>query len=163
MVRGRKPKPTALRLLEGVGGQNAGHRALPVDEPSPARAARLPNAPAHLDDEGQREWRRMGKRLHRLGLFTEIDGPALTGYCQAWSMHVRATRELHENGILIATPNGHIQTSPFWTMAMQALEMMRKYLAEFGMSPSARTRVTKAEAAEADPFEDFLKSHGRAG
>lgn len=47
-IRGRKPKPTALKVLEG----NPGHRPLNKKEPLPK--GRLPRCPDWLEDDARR-------------------------------------------------------------------------------------------------------------
>ena len=64
--RGRKPKPTAVKVLEG----NPGKRSLNTGEPKPEKKA--PRCPAWLEDEAKKEWRRMAKQLEHLGILTEI-------------------------------------------------------------------------------------------
>jgi hypothetical protein len=42
---------------------------------------------------------------------------------------------------------------------MKAMKQMQSWLAEFGMTPSSRSRVKAGEPGEAsDPFEDLLNS-----
>ena len=65
--RGRKPKPTALKMLEG----NPGGRPLNEAEPKPQKKA--PRCPPWLEDEAKREWKRMAKVLEQMGLLTEMD------------------------------------------------------------------------------------------
>lgn len=65
--RGRKPKPTALKELEG----NPGRRPLNGAEPKPERKA--PRCPSWLEEEAKKEWRRMGRILEQMGLLTEMD------------------------------------------------------------------------------------------
>ena len=77
--RGRKPKPTALKVLEG----NPGGRPLNPNEPKPAKKA--PRCPSWLEDEAKKEWKRMGKTLEQMGLLTEMDMAAFAGYCQAYA------------------------------------------------------------------------------
>ena len=77
--RGRKPKPTAVKVLEG----NPGKRSLNTGEPKPEKKA--PRCPAWLEDEAKKEWRRMAKQLEHLGILTEIDMAAFAGYCQAYA------------------------------------------------------------------------------
>ena len=55
--RGRKPKPTAVKVLEG----NPGKRSLNTGEPKPEKKA--PRCPAWLEDEAKKEWKRMAKQL----------------------------------------------------------------------------------------------------
>ena len=82
--RGRKPKPTHLKLVTG----NPGKRALNENEPKPELS--LPSPPPHLDDEAKVEWGRVSERLYALGCLAEIDRAALAAYCQAYSRWVRA-------------------------------------------------------------------------
>ena len=65
--RGRKPKPTAVKVLEG----NPGKRSLNTAEPKPEKKA--PRCPSWLEDEAKKEWKRMSKQLEQLGILTEID------------------------------------------------------------------------------------------
>lgn len=51
--RGRKPKPTAVKVLEG----NPGKRSLNTAEPKPEKKA--PRCPSWLEDEAKKEWKRM--------------------------------------------------------------------------------------------------------
>ena len=78
-TKGRKPKPTALKLLEG----NPGKRPLNVDEPKPKKQA--PSCPSWLEPEAKKEWKRMAKTLESIGILTEIDKAAFSGYCQAYA------------------------------------------------------------------------------
>ena len=48
---------------------------------------------------------------------------------------------------------------PYLTVADQALEMMRKFLVEFGLTPSARSRIKLPEGnGAADEFDLFLEA-----
>ena len=71
--RGRKPKPTVLKALEG----NPGKRALNMNEPNPPKKA--PRCPSWLEQEAKKEWRRMGKLLEVTGVLTEMDMTAFAG------------------------------------------------------------------------------------
>ena len=62
--RGRKPKPTAVKQLEG----NPGKRQLNANEPKPA--ARAPSCPKWLEDDAKKEWRRLAKQMEQLGILT---------------------------------------------------------------------------------------------
>ena len=62
--RGRKPKPTAIKELEG----NPGKRPLNKNEPKPEKTA--PKCPTWLDKEAKKEWRRMSKSLEAIGILT---------------------------------------------------------------------------------------------
>jgi len=132
---GRKPKPTVLKVLAG----NPGHRPLNPREPEPRR--RMPPCPDVLQGEARAEWHRMGRKLHQAGLLTEIDGPALMGYCLAYGRLLDAEAKLREYGSVVKAPSGYLVHSPYLAIANKALEQMRSMLVEFGMTPSSRSRV----------------------
>ena len=149
---GRKPKPTHIKLLQG----NPGKRPLNDREPQPE--PKIPRAPEHLSDEAKREWRRMSKTLFDLGLMTEIDRAALAAYCVAWGRWVEAENNLKKYGTVMLSPDkGWPVQSPYLSIANRAMEQLQKFMTEFGMTPSSRTRVKRAEPGEeADPFEELF-------
>ena len=152
MQRGRKPQPTATKKLRG----NPGKRPLNQDEPQPKAPAKLPDPPAHLGGSGKREWRRIGKELLAAGLYTVVDRSALAAYCAVYENWVDAHQRVVDDGLLTKTKAGNTVQNPYLSIANKQLELMNRFLTEFGMTPSSRSRV-KAEKPEADdPFEAFL-------
>ena len=77
--RGRKPKPTAIKVLEG----NPGKRELNQNEPKPEKKA--PRCPAWLEPEAKKEWRRTAKRLRASRHPNGGCMAAFAGYCQAYA------------------------------------------------------------------------------
>lgn len=148
---GRKRKPTALKVLAG----NPGKRPLPENEPMPDAA--IPMHPDHLDDEAIAEWDRITPLLYDLGLLTQIDRAALAKYCVAWSRWVNAERAMLKHGVIVKSPNGFPVQSPFLAVANRAMSQIKESLAEFGLSPSARTKVAATKKKEkANPFAELL-------
>lgn len=149
-MTGRKPKPTALKLLQG----NPGNRPINKKEPKPK--AQKPRAPTHLDDEAKKEWRRMSDKLFDLGLLTEIDKAALAAYCMAWSRWVQAELNIQKYGMVQLSPDKKWPVqSPYLPIANRAMEQMTKLLAEFGMTPSSRSRLQVDTGEKSDPFEEW--------
>jgi len=136
LMRGRKPVPTPLRLVSG----NPGKRPLNALEPKPR--VTVPTCPAHLSPSAKSEWKRLAKLLHELGVISELDRAALAAYCQSYGRWVEAERKLKETPILLKTPAGYVQPSPWLGIANKNLEMMHKFMTELGLSPVSRTRVS---------------------
>ena len=134
-MRGRKPKPTHLKLLDG----NPGKRGINASEPQPSR--RAPTCPAHLCPPAKAEWKRLATQLTILRILTELDRAALAAYCQSYGRWVEAERKLHETPMLLKLPSGYVQQNPWLTIANKQLELMHRYLSEFGLS---RSRVSLA-------------------
>lgn len=151
--RGRKPKPTALKELEG----NPGGRPLNQSEPKPKRKA--PRCPTWLEDEAKKEWKRMGKILEQMGLLTEMDMAAFAGYCQAYARWKEAEEFITQHGNMIRTPNGYLQQVPQVSIAQTNLKIMLKFCEQFGLTPSARSRITAGEGSidSSDEMEQLLR------
>ena len=146
--RGRKPKPTALKMLEG----NPGGRPLNEAEPKPQKKA--PRCPTWLEDEAKREWKRMAKVLEQLGLLTEMDMAAFAGYCQAYARWKEAEEFLTQHGSMVRTPNGYLQQVPQVSIAQTNMKIMLKFCEQFGLTPSARSRIVGGEGVS-DPADEM--------
>ena len=129
--RGRKPLP---RVVEGG---NAAFRA-------------LPRCPGHLNDTARREWRRLASALHAVGVLTVADRTALAVYCQAYSRWVEAEEKLANTPMLLKTPSGYAQQSPWLSVANKQMELMARYMGELGLTPVARARL---EINQDDPVD----------
>lgn len=141
---GRKPKPTVLKLIAG----NPGRRPLNPAEAKPENT--LPPCPEHLSDSAKREWERIAPSLHAAGLLTSIDGAALAGYCDAYGRWEDANAMIRRTGMVVKSPKGFAIQSPFVGIANRALDQMKMFLVEFGMTPSSRSRITVAGHDEKD-------------
>ena len=132
---GRKPKPTALKELEG----NPGKRQLNSNEPKPK--AKAPSCPKWLDDDAKKEWRRLSKQMEQMGILTEIDMAAFAGYCQAYSRWKAAEEFISKHGSIVKTPSGYWQQVPQVSIAQQYLKQMQKFCEQFGLTPASRSRI----------------------
>ena len=159
MKPGTKPKPTQLKLVEG----NRGKRPLNTKEPRTVTA--LPSPPHHLSADALEEWNRVAHWLHRIGLLSEVDRAALAAYAQAYGRWVQAERAIAKmadkdqltGGLMIKTTNGNAIQNPLVGTANKAAADMMRYAAEFGMTPSARTRIeTQASDQNADPTDHYF-------
>ena len=106
-TRGRKPKPTAMKELEG----NPGKHPLNTSEPKPNKKA--PACPKWLEPEAKKEWRRLAKQMEAIGILTEVDMAAFAGYCQAYARWKEAEEFITQHGTIVKTPSGYWQQG--WT------------------------------------------------
>ena len=86
------------------------------------------------------------------------DRSALAAYCTAYSRWVQAEAQVRQYGTIVKSPvKGFPLKSPYLTVADQALETMRKFMVEFGLTPSSRSRIKVPDSARAaDEFDLFL-------
>ena len=135
MTRGRKPKPTAIRIAQGNPGKRGFNHAEPVLPEG------MPDCPDHLDGEARAEWFRLVGPLHEAGVLTTVDRGALAAYAQAWSRWVEAEEKLKTTPTIMKTPSGYIQQNPWLGIANKQMELMGRYMAELGITPASRSRV----------------------
>jgi len=148
MPSGRKPKPTVLKLLEG----NRGKRPIPQDEPKPAKPVRTPPCPRWISPYARKEWTRIAKELHRLGLLTNLDVAVLISYCTAYGRLREAENKLKDQNSVVETSNGNLVQNPWIGIANRAMDQIRRFASELGLSPSARVRL---EVRPEDPEMDL--------
>ena len=154
--RGRKPKPTAIKVLEG----NPGKRELNLYEPKPNK--KMPKCPDWLDDEAKEEWKRLAKNLNELGLLTELDMAAFASYCQAYARWKEAEEFISQHGTIVKTKTGYWQQVPQVSIAHSNQKIMMQAASEFGLTPSSRSRIIADESAtkESDAMEILLMNGG---
>jgi len=159
-MAGRKPRPTAIKILEGEPNKDR----INLNEPKPRLS--IPTCPAHLSGAARYEWRRIVPELEALGLLTQVDRAALAGYCQAYGRWVIAERKLSElssmspdrMAFLYKTTNGNLIINPLLSVANKAMEQMHKFLIEFGMTPSSRCRISVAAGESEDAMDRILST-----
>lgn len=139
MKPGPKPKPTAVLKLSGA------YRADRHADAHPEPPVSAPERPAHLQGEALAEWDRITGQLVALGIVSRIDRAALAGYCSAWGRMVAAEATIAAEGLTIATGEGMVRQHPAVRIAVEAASEVRRFAAEFGMTPSSRRNV-KASA-----------------
>lgn len=150
MTRGRKPKPTEQKKLEG----NPGKRALNDQEPQPDVA--IPECPPHLEGEARKEYQRITAELVKLKILSEVDRAALVAYCQAWGDYVQATKEIKKEGEVLYSDKGNAYINPWKNIQTSAMDRMLRFSAEFGMTPSSRTRIKVEKPTEEDKMAGYL-------
>jgi P27 family predicted phage terminase small subunit len=132
---------------------NPGKRRLNEHEPSLMSA--LPKCPSNITGEARREWNRVSVELYDAGLLTNVDRAALAGYCRAWSEAILADRMISKKGRYIYGVNGIQIEAPWVATSRRAWGQVLRFMTEFGMTPSARSRV-KAVDPRQMKLEDVL-------
>ena len=139
-MRGRKPTPTAI--LKAQGSRRAAGR---TGEPTPPVTAPMP--PKELNEQAMVEWRRIVPLLEEMNLLAQADRAALALYCQAFARWQDAEKNIAEDGVIVKAPSGYPVQNPYISISNGAIGQILKLLGEFGLSPSARTRLRPAAIA----------------
>lgn len=149
MPGGRPRTPTRVLMMRGT--HRADRHGSIADEVEFKPITSLPPAPGFFDELAAFEWSRVGPELVTKQLLTEADMAAFTLYCLNVSRVVAAERMITADGMMIKTPQGFLQAHPAVSIARQCGAEVRKFAQEFGMTPSARTRVRTVTAAPKKP------------
>lgn len=171
--RGRRPKPTRVRELEG----NPSKRPYNRREPQPTEGR--VTCPSWLSTKGKAEWKRITPELRRMRLLTIVDRAALAAYCQAYAELEEATEILNREGRIIIVPityrdkqTGEEKISGEKRVAHPANKLQRdgfarvkQFLAEFGLTPASRAKLEGPvqESDNNDPFEALKLRAEKAG
>ena len=150
---GPGPKPTVLKVIAG----NPGKRALPKNEPKPPIDVDA-RCPTRLKGDARKEWKRIAPVLRDAGLLTKIDGTALTLYCEAHELYLKAKKHVDTEPLIdFVGEHAYPTPTPYLAIMNKQADRMRQFLIEFGMTPSSRTRVqvTPPKGAEEDEWGDL--------
>jgi P27 family predicted phage terminase small subunit len=155
-MAGRRPKPTALKVITG----NPGKRALNPDEPMPEPCK--VNMPNGLSDDAKKMWRDIVPHLEVLRVLTALDRPALVRMCECYAEIQAAQEEIRNGGLIVetVTTDGKVlsRANPAVAMLSDADRRFKAYLVEFGLTPAARSKVKVAGDGD-KPKEDPVRNY----
>jgi P27 family predicted phage terminase small subunit len=153
--RGPPPTPTALKLVKG----NPGKRELNKREPRATGSLGAP--PDHLGAVGKAAWRNLVNVIAGMNLESGSDRRALELLVSTYEEWREARALVVEHGLtyerLTAQGEKIIVARPEVAIAADAMRRLHRQLLEFGLTPSARSRVEAGEKETVDPMEEFLK------
>jgi P27 family predicted phage terminase small subunit len=151
-MRGRRPKPTRLKVLTG----NPGKRPLNESEPCPEPV--VPDCPLELSEVARREWNRLAGDLASLRIVTNLDRAALAAYCSAYALWAEANEAIQKYGMMIKSPSGFPVQSPYVAVANRQTEIMIRIASEFGFTPASRSRISTLSNSEPTLFDALENS-----
>ena len=146
-MRGRRPKPTRMKVLTG----NPGKRPLNEHEPRPIPV--VPDCPPELGLAAQREWARLVGELSSLNMITKLDRAALATYCGAYALWAEATEAIQKFGAMVKSPTGYPMQSPYISIANRQAEIMMRIASEFGFTPASRSRISVPRQSDLPLFD----------
>ena len=145
--RGPKPKPTSILKLGGSWRGNINR-----SEPKPSKKKTV-RAPSYLNDEAKKIWDRIVPVLKDMQVLTHADVHALARYCDAYVLWIATCHFLNENGLAyiiyetdeIGNETNQIRMVKKYPQAdcyLKLSALLSRYEQEFGLTPSARSRIT---------------------
>lgn len=152
-LRGRPPKPTALRLIEG-------DRNSRISKNEPIPRLRTPVCPDEVSDAVREIWEYTVAELSIMGIAYACDRDTLLCYCEAVVSHRRACAILAKSGVLIKGIAGGMVRNPALPIQRDTSHTIRAFAQEFGLTPSSRTRIENRDGPGVDDEENPFASTG---
>lgn len=148
-MRGRKPKPHELKLLQGT--LTHSDKVKRIREPKVSK--NLDSAPDWFTHSQKASWD-YAIENSPAGLLKRLDRSVLTAWVIAEDNHRFASQQLQTNGMVFISPNGHEVQSPYVGILNTQAQMMTKCASEMGFTPTSRSRIVIDEEEVADdPWE----------
>lgn len=133
---------------------NPGQRKLPENEPPELDG--MPECPKHVTGEAKAEWNRVCQDLKDMGLMSRAYRPALAAYVDTWAEFVKCKEAYAKMGPVIKTTNGNYVQNPMLGAVNRLKDDLRKWLVEFGLTASSKTRVAMEPVKQDDDIEHYL-------
>jgi P27 family predicted phage terminase small subunit len=135
-MKGRKPKPTHLKLVRN----NPGRRPLNPREPRAPIAE--PVCPEHLNAKAREHWARTTAILRKMNILSVADADVIAAYCTAYARWVDAETKMATYGVVMKAPKSGVpMQSIFLSIANNALAQIDRLGEKLGLSPQARARL----------------------
>ena len=152
MTKGPKPRAISVSEAGGSYAKNPSRRPTKIVKAD----ARLPEPPAFLTDDpvAMEHWHEVVDVLKSANILTKTDTHLLATYCSVYSEWTKCHSHIQKNGH--SDENG--KTSPESVAYFKLLAQHSKLVAELGLSPSSRARLSVAISEEEKEDEVSIAS-----
>ena len=95
------------------------------------------------------------EKLNQMGVLTEIDRSAFAAYCQSYARWKEAQEHIDSEGATYETENGMQRPNPWVAICNTEQRLMMQAASEFGLTPSARSRIMAASGVGKDEEDEM--------
>jgi len=158
MPKGGRPKPDALKILQGDPGRTLKKKARHVPEdPSPLGDNVVP--PIELGPVEQRLWNQLLPLLRDRKFLQATDLLTFTRYCKFFALFIEMAPKVSAKALVKVTKSSHVEMERLdkrFAALMQIDKRLCEHEAMFGLNPVARQTFLARQAAQAPrlPFEN---------
>ena len=152
MTAGRKPTPTALKLVKG----NPGKRAKRAPSVKPQGDLVIPN---YLEGDALECFQLIAGAMPP-STYSVTDTGGLAVYAVAWADHKRATSALITEPAIVAGSTGNMQPNPWFKIKNEAARIMMSMGDRLGLDPKARAGLCPAENKPKSKFAGLIGQSG---
>ena len=144
---GRRPKPTALKVLKGVRSDRINH-----NEPQPKPGE--PVKPESLSGWAGKVWDRLAPVVLAMDVLTVADGDAFATLCELIATRELVSQEKSRPSFqafiswLDKSGQPHVRQHPAIVLERATASALRPYFEKFGLDPQGRARLTVGPAKD---------------
>jgi len=162
MPRGRKPLASKVHERNGsydTNPQRRNHREPQAIEGAPE----MPEC-VSSDEVAAAKWNETCQFLKQMGILAKSDVVLLEQFCVTYSLYLTTLKSVRKTGVvLVRTKDGDTKAyrNPFTTELQKLMDRIHKLIADLGLSPSSRSRLTASVVDDKDdPFTQWLQRRG---
>lgn len=153
-MRGRKPKPTAIKERDNSFARHPERRN--HDEPQPKIGRPQKPQIVAMCEIASAEWDSITQELEDMRVLTEADRANLTIYCTNFAEWVKLQKHVRENGYSTMNDKGNVSQTPEAVQVHRYADRCLKILIEIGMTPSSRSRMIKNPEEKSSPLDSLI-------
>lgn len=159
-MRGRRPKPTAVKEASGSYKSNPQRRN--PGEPKPQLG--WPEAPEQIESDAvaKTEWEAICHELDSMQLLAKTDRALIALYCTTHAMWLDKYLHIKEHGGTQFSDKGLGSQTPEALQEQRYADRKIKLLGELGLTPSQRSRMSVVKKEEDNPFTAYMKKRMQA-
>jgi P27 family predicted phage terminase small subunit len=152
-MAGRPRKPVEIKKLQGTY-----QKCRELDAPMIVELSDgVPEPPEGFSHESIKIWDTVCRELKRNGLLASCDLELLQGYCELLTHYQEATAKLKKEGAVILGRHGDKMINPWFQVQSQALKQATQLGQLFGITPSARSRISAAVVKPVSKLDSLKK------
>lgn len=148
-MAGRKKTPDHLKVVKGT------DRPDRMNPNAPVASEGVAVAPELLSKRGAEIFAQLSGILDGMGIASPDDVHALTMAAQRLEQVEVLSTLVEDGGYTYTTEAGLMKANPAVGQRSDAMRHAQSLLAEFGLTPAARSKVSAGKKAESNPFKDL--------
>lgn len=154
-VAGPAKTPVIINEIKGNPGKRKKKTTVPTNKNIPYLVT-----PDHLSKTGKYWFKKLVDDFNQIGLIEQLDRLALELLVESYAEYRSHCKVVDEEGATYKTTatSGEIviKANPAVAMKSDAWKRLKSMMEQFGMTPSARSKLDINFQEDVDPLEDFL-------
>jgi P27 family predicted phage terminase small subunit len=154
--------PSHLKVVRGTERKDRANPAEPTLTVAPSNVR--PPAWLELSPLARKAWHDLVPLLRGMGVLTRADRVALSLLCDALASYVTAKEIATKEGSTYETTSETggtmIRAHPVVAMGAEASRFAKTMLSEFGLTPAARSKVSRVGSGQKDPLAAWMDGTG---